>query len=246
MPGVRRDADLATIVVHRAGAHLGDGGGQGGGDDGHEEGQGGEEDVPAGAGAAGGGGEDGQQRDDGGQAAQPGGDAVDDEGGALDDVHGAEAVLHLGGPVEVRGGVEPGVAAGVEVPLEGGAGVELEVGGAGAAVGDVLLDGGGGDGGVGDGGRGVVPLAVGHEVGGVEVVDAELADDGVEEGPRVVPDGRGQGVDYVGELGVAADVAAVEEVRADLGCVYLGRMDVSAGVWGGGVANPSRLTVMRG
>ena len=70
---------------------------------------------------------------------------TDDEGHALHDVNSVDAAVDLIRPVQVRD-VQPGVARGVYVALQGVAGVELEVGAARAAVREVARDIAAGDG----------------------------------------------------------------------------------------------------
>lgn len=84
---------------------------------------------------------------------------TDDKSYALHDVDSIDAAVDLIRPVQIRD-VQPAVARGVQVALESLSGVELEVGGAGAAVGEVAGDVAAGDGLVWDGRWLVVALAV--------------------------------------------------------------------------------------
>lgn len=103
----------------------------------------------------------------------------------------------------------------VELALQRGARVESEERGAVGAVRDVLADGGAGEGGVGEVGGRVEALAVVEEVGGVEVVQAEVLGEGVEGVVDFFLDGVGdvveEGDDGVGGFGGGG----VEEVLGD-------------------------------
>lgn len=84
---------------------------------------------------------------------------TDDEGDALHDVNSVDAAVDVIWPVQVRD-VQPAVARGVQVALEGLARVELEVGATRAAVREVACDLVAGDGLVRDRCWLIVSLAV--------------------------------------------------------------------------------------
>lgn len=162
------------------------------------------------------GGEEREEREDEGEEDEADGNAVQDECGRLQRVQRIQARLDVLWPAQVlQRHADAGLVEGL---LDDVAGLEVEGGGHGRAVGDVHVDGGFGEGGVGEVGGRVGAVAVVEGVDGVEVLDAEVRGDGAGDFVYGVRGVAGENVEEVVE---GPGGVLVEEVVAEAGGVEL-------------------------